>query len=176
MSQTDAEERMLSGTSESEEQINELQLVPVSESIRYRKRAQTAEKKNLFFAEELAQMKTETAKLSEQLSELRSERELVRKLSSAGAKDLEAAVLVAKARMSDSKAADPDEVIGQLRKEKAYLFSGGESEAVTFRKTSGVRDSVTNAEATLAKAAKKASVTGNRVDLQEYLKLRRNFV
>ena len=60
-------------------------LVPVAESIRYRKRAQSAEKKLEVLAEQLAQAQTQTAKLSEQLSGVQTEQKLLRQLAAAGA-------------------------------------------------------------------------------------------
>ncbi len=81
-------------------------LVPVAESIRYRKRAQSAEKKLEVLAEQLAQAQTQTAQLSEQLNSVQTEQKLVRQLAAAGAVDLETAVLIAKARMQGQSQAD----------------------------------------------------------------------
>jgi len=66
-------------------------------------------------------------------------------------------------------------VIEQLKKEKQYLFAEGDR-AAGAKKTSGVRDRVHNKHAALERAAKKAATTGNRADLQEYLKVRRSFM
>jgi hypothetical protein len=87
-------------------------------------------------------------------------------------------VLLAKARMEGKTQADLDGVIEQLKKEKQYLF-GGVGGTVTAKKTAGAKESAyggTNNQTVLEKAAKKAATTGNRTDLQEYLKLRRNFL
>ncbi|MHC4557819.1 MAG: hypothetical protein ACYTFW_01615 [Planctomycetota bacterium] len=161
----------ITGTSDSDN----MKLVPVAESIRYRKRAQSAEKKLEALTEQLAEAKAQTTKMSEQLSSIQTEHELMRKLAAAGTADLETAVLIVKARMQDKNEADLDGVIEQLKKEKQYLF-GGTSRAVTAKKTAGAKERVTNNQTILEKAAKKAATTGNRADLQEYLKLRRNFV
>ena len=99
----------------------------------------------------------------------------MRQLAAAGAVDLEAAVLIAKARMEGSDDADLDGLVEQLKKEKQYLFSvdaGGS----TAKKTAGAKDRMTNSQAILERAAKKAATTGNRTDLQEYVKMRRNFL
>jgi hypothetical protein len=77
--------------------------------------------------------------------------------------------------MQGQTAADVTGVIEQLKKEKQYLF-GGTSGAVTPAKTAGARERVTSNETILEKAAKKAATTGNRADLHEYLRLRRNFL
>jgi hypothetical protein len=152
-----------------------LKLVPVSESIRYRKRAQSAEKKIEDLAEQLAEAKAETKRAAEQLSGIQVEQKLIRKLSAAGTVDLETAVLIAKARIEGETEADIDSVIKQLKKEKQYLFAGT-SGAVTAKKTAGAKERMESSQTVLEKVAKKAATTGSRTDLQEYLKLRRNFV
>ena len=150
-------------------------LVPVAESIRYRKRAQSAEKKIEELTEQLAQAKTQTAELSEQLSDIQTEQKLMRQLAAAGAFDLETAMLIAKARLQDKDDADVTDMIEQLKKEKQFLFTVG-SPGPTPTKTAGVKDRVTNNQTLLERAAKKAATTGSRTDLHEYLKLRRNYL
>jgi hypothetical protein len=150
-------------------------LVPVAESIRYRKRAQSAEKKLEVLAEQLAQAQTQTAQLSEQLNSVQAEQKLVRQLAAAGAVDLETAVLIAKARMQGQTQADAAGVIEQLKKEKQYLF-GGAGAGAAPAKTAGARDRLTSNETILERAAKKAATSGSRTDLHEYLRLRRNFL
>jgi uncharacterized protein YhaN len=152
-----------------------MKLVPVAESIRYRKRAQSAEKKNEVLNEQLAEANAQTTQMSEQLSSIQAEQKLVRKLAAAGTVDLEAAVLIAKARVQDQNGADLDSVIEQLKKEKQYLF-GGAPGTVTAKKTAGARERISNNQTIIEKAAKKAATTGSRADLQEYLKLRRNYL
>jgi uncharacterized protein YfcZ (UPF0381/DUF406 family) len=152
-----------------------MKLVPVAESIRYRKRAQSAEKKVEALTEQLAEAKSQAIKISEQLSNIQTEQKLTRKLAAAGAVDLETAMLIAKARVEDQTEADVDGVIEQLKKEKQYLFTDG-NRAVTVKKTAGARERIQNSQTILERAAKKAATTGNRTDLQEYLKLRRNFI
>lgn len=152
-----------------------MKLVPVAESIRYRKRAQSAEKKIEVLTEQLTEANTQTAQMSEQLSSIQAEQELVRKLTAAGTVDLEAAVLIAKARAKDQNEADLDGVIEQLKKEKQYLF-GGAPGTVTAKKTAGARERISNNQTIIEKAAKRAATTGSQTDLQEYLKLRRNYL
>jgi len=152
-----------------------LKLVPVAESIRYRKRAQSAEKKVEVLTEQLAEAKSQMAVLSEQLNDIQLGQKLMRKLAAAGTVDLETAVLIAKAKMGGDNDADLDGVIEQLKKEKQYLFAGS-SGTVTTKKTAAAKERMQNSQAILERAAKKAATTGNRTDLQEYLKLRRNFL
>jgi len=162
------------------EMLDSSKLVPVAESIRYRKRAQGAEKKVEVLTEQLAQAKSQAAKMAEQLSDIQTEQKLIRKLSSAGTVDLETAVLIAKARISGSgiegdAEADLDGVIEQLKKEKQYLFARNASPGTT-KKTASAKERMQSSQTVLERAARKAATTGNRTDLQEYLKLRRNFL
>lgn len=152
-----------------------LKFVPVSESIRYRKRAQSAEKKIESLAEQLAEAKAEAKKAAEQLKSIQVEQKLVSELAAAGAVDLETAVLIARTRIEGEAEADIDNVIRQLKKEKQYLFAGV-GRAVTATKTAGAKERMEGSQTVLERAAKKAATTGNRTDLQEYLKLRRNFI
>ena len=148
--------------------------VPVTESIRYRKRAQSAEKKAEMLASQLAEANQQVERMSKKLEDLQIEQVLTRKLAAAGVTDLEAAVLLAKARMQGEKA-DIDDCVEQLRAEKSYLF-GGAAETAATRKTAGAKERVTHSPTTLERAATKAARTGNRTDLQEYLKLRRSMM
>lgn len=154
-----------------------LKLVPVAESIRYRRRAQSAERKVEALANQLSQLESQTAQMVEQLGDIQLERELMHKLAAAGVVDLEGAVLIAKTRLKGQEKADLDGCVEQLRKEKQYLFVDKllRSSAV-IQKTAGVKDIATTAQTVLEKAAKRAAVTGSRTDLQDYLKLRRNFL
>lgn len=153
----------------------DLKLVPVAESIRYRKRAQNAERQVETLTEQLVESKTQMESMAEELKCTRGEQEIVRKLAGCGAVDLEAAILIVKARLEDEPEADLNGVVEQLKREKQYLFAASQGHSVSG-KTSGARDRVRDNQTVLQRAASKAATTGNRVDLQEYLKLRRNFL
>jgi len=176
MSPMGAQEDILSGTEAGADDDDKGKLVPVTESIRYRKRAQSAEKKVEALAGQLAEAKAQVCEMAEQLSSIRAEQELTQRLIAAGAIDLEAASAIAKARLGSKEEADFDGVIAQLKKEKQYLFAGRENLIATAQKTASAKDRMANKQTILERAAKKAATTGNRTDLQEYLKLRRNFV
>ena len=88
-------------------------------------------------------------------------------------------MLLAKDRMKNSDDVNFDDVIEQLKQEKRYLFSetkNSEKAGVTAARTAGARSGIQSSQTVLEHAAKKAATTGNRVDLHEYLRLRRNFV
>ncbi len=178
MNQIEESENVLSQTTVTDRDniSDNLKLVPVSESIRYRKRAQSAEKKAEVLAEQLGQVQGQNLEMAEQLNEMKVEQELMRKLAVSGAVDLEAAILIAKTRIDGKEDVDLDGVVEQLKSEKQYLFGAEHIVGLTAQKTSGVKDRTQNSRSVLERAAKRASRTGNRADLQEYLKLRRNFV
>jgi hypothetical protein len=174
MGQIDTEE-VISGDIEAASDGDGAKLVPVTESIRYRRRAQSAERKAEVLAEQLASANQRIAQISEEMSGLQLEHKLSRKLAAAGVVDLETGVLVAKVKMQGKSEADVDGCIEQLKKEKQYLFgtTGGIAAA---KKTAGVKDRVSQSQTVLDRASKKAARTGNRTDLQEYLRLRRNLL
>ncbi|MHC4423205.1 MAG: hypothetical protein ACYSWR_00845 [Planctomycetota bacterium] len=175
MGPIETQENILSETEAGHSDGDNLKLVPVAESIRYRKRAQSAEKKVEALAEQLSQAKAQTCEIAEQLNSIQVEQKLTRKLAAAGAVDLETAVLIAKAKVEGETEADLDSVIERLKKEKQYLF-GGSDAATVAKKTAGAKDRMQNSQTILERAAKRAATTGNRTDLQEYLKVRRNFL
>ena len=156
-------------------ETEESKLVPVTESIRYRKRAQSAEKKVEELTELLSQSKQQSSNLTEELTELRNEQKLTQKLINAGTVDIESALLLAKVRMESQQDVEIDDVIEQLKQDKQHLFRNSE-QTVTSGRTSGAKDRNTDVHTVLAKAAKKAAQTGSRIDLQEYLKMRRNYL
>ena len=175
MGQIDDEERILSEDIAGHSDSDSFKLVPVAESIRYRKRAQSAEKKAEALAEQLTQARSEVSRMVEQLSDIQLEQKLTCKLATAGVVDMEAAMLIAKARVEGERQADFDGVVEQLKREKQYLF-GDSKEVVAAKKTAGAKDQMQSNQMVIERAAKKAATTGNRADLQEYLKLRRSFV
>lgn len=160
-----------------EETAQDPKLVPVVESIRYRKRAQSAEQRATLLEEELAQSQTTISQLNDQLQNIQADQELSSELAIAGATDIETAILLVKAKLEKEPKADAATVISRLRKEKGYLFADNSPGNVTVaEKTAGAKEKMPSVTSTLQRAAKKASKTGSRADLQEYLKLRRNFV
>ena len=117
VSQTDQEQDF------EEAQGDVTKLVPVAESIRYRRRAQSAEKKAQDLDDQLTQASEKLAQMSEEMESLQLDQKLTGKLTAAGVIDLEAAVLIARTRMEGKNAAaDLEDCIEQLKNEKQYLF------------------------------------------------------
>jgi hypothetical protein len=176
MSQFDEDENILSETEAGQDEIGgSSKLVPVTESIRYRKRAQSAERRSEQLAEQLNQAKQQITEMSEQVNSLQFEQRLGGKLVSAGAVDIEAAMLLAKAKIEEDLQADMDGVIEQLKKDKQYLFADKANGYMASSKTAGAKDRLGDVPNAVSAAAKKAAATGNRTDLQKYLRLRRSF-
>ena len=176
MSQVD-EAGNLSETEGQQEQIGDAnKLVPVRESIRYHRRAQVAEKRSEELAAELADAKEQISQMTGELASIKTEQKLMRKLALAGASDLEAAVLLARTRLAGDSDSEIEGAIEQLKKEKQYLFRSGGSGTMKVTTTAAAKDKLSSSQAVLERAAKKAAVTGDRRDLQEYLRMRRNFL
>ena len=173
MSQID--EGVLPGAEEGQGEVDDVKLVPVGESIRYRRRAQGAEKRVEELAGELAEARAEATRLADELKATQKEQELMRRLASEGTRDLEAAMLIAKARLARRRTRrDLNGVVEQLKKEKQYLFGEKTSGSVAVR-TSPAKEQRSGA-GVLERAAKRAAGTGSRSDLQEYMRRRRSIV
>ncbi len=176
------DEGTLPGAEEGQGEVDDVKLVPVGESIRYRRRAQGAEKRAEELAGELTEARAEATRLADELKATHREQELMRRLASEGTRDLEAAMLIAKARLAEtdkasstcSPQADLNDVVEQLKKEKQYLFSEKTSGGVAMR-TSSAKEQRSGA-GVLERAAKRAVGTGSRSDLQEYMRKRRSIV
>ena len=173
MSQVD--EELLPGAAEGQGDVDDMKLVPVGESIRYRKRAQNAEKRAEELAGELADARAEATRLANELKATQTEQELMKRLASEGARDLEAAVLIAKSRLASADKADLNGVVEQLKKEKQYLFGEKTPDGAAVR-TSPAKGPRQTAATAIERAASRAAGTGNRMDLQEYMRKRRNLI
>ena len=145
--------------------------VPVSESIRYRRRAQAAEQR-------LTELQTQFEQASQQLQQTRQQLESIERrqridqmLIESEAVDLEAARLLTEVAVAQMDKADVKLAVEDLRKRKPYLF----------RRTSGSGGSMTarprpNQGHDLNQAAQAAADSGDRRDLLRYLRMRRRTV
>ena len=161
-------------SADTENQMETSRLVPVAESIKYRKRAQQAESQIQQLSQEL-EAAVENQKLAaKKLSDMELEQTITKKLSAVGAVDLDAAVLIAKTKMEGKKPQEIDSVIENLKAEKQYLFAQGTSAA--GGKLSAAKERFSRKHDILEKAASKAARSASRADLQEYLRIRRNLL
>lgn len=150
-------------------------LVPVTEAIRYRRRAQAAEQQLEALHAQLEEAQTHRDELSAELSGVRRERELIEKLARAGAEDLETAALLASSRMGASRQPDADAVIAQLRKDKPHLFAAA-APVHPAPRTGGVRTARSDGQDLIAGRARQAAQSGSRADVHAYMRARRAFI
>lgn len=142
------------------------------ESVLLGRRARQAEK-------ELAQLKAERdllegqkQTLAEQISRLQLDQQLRQAAEAAGAVDGETVCLLLRHRLADAKSSDIPGLLAQLQKEKSWLFAA--APAARPARTAGVR-SAADGCGVLRQAAGKAEQTGRLNDVQEYLRLRRQY-
>ena len=150
-------------------------LVPVSEAIKYRKRAQMAEQQMEQLKRELSQRQQEQQDVQERLETIQQETELMQGLVRAGAIDAEAALLLAQKKIQGvEKGQEVNRIIENLRRERPYLFFDGcESTALWGDPTAGVRGQSNGRANALARMAQQIRRSGSRKDMQEYLRMRR---
>ena len=151
-------------------------LVPVSEAIKYRKRAQTAEQRIEQLDEQLRENERQQQETQKQLEEATSECEIMQKLMQAGAADMEVALVLTKQRLQSQHGdgQEVDSVIEELHAARPYLF-GESRDPVRFGSpTSGVRSEDHGSLTSLKRMAEKAASSGDRRDVQQYLRLRRS--
>jgi hypothetical protein len=172
MNESDLQNQELS----EDEAVSGDRLVPVGEAIRYRKRAQGAEKEVSELSANLKDANSKSEQLTIELENMKLENNLVSKLASVGAKDFEAVFLLAKKRLETSDAKDVDSVVEQLMKDKEHLFVSKHEPISAVGRTSGVRQRGDSSRRGLGNIAQKAAASGNRVDVQEYMRARRAFL
>lgn len=158
------------------------QFVPVSEAIKYRKRAQAAEQRVEQLTETLEAHEQETKRLEDHFEEVRLENELTQRLAKAGVNDLEVALLLAKQSLKSAsdqdqngerQDADIHQIVNSIRQERPYLFAGEESSLFAVPTAGLHRQQSQGSAAVLSKQAQKVMQSGSRKDMQEYLRLRR---
>jgi len=145
-------------------------LVPVSESKRYRKRAQAAETTLADLQRELQAKDAVLQEQQELISELRRRQQIDERLIESNASDLETARLLTELAIKEMNEPDVEQAVEELRRRKPFLFlrAPAGSGALSPRETTGPAR-----EQHLARAACEASESGRRQDLLRYLRLRR---
>jgi len=143
--------------------------VPVSEAIRYRRRAQQAER-------ELQEARAKMTGLEAQLKESRAAIDALDRrqkaaalLAEAEAVDMEAAMLLTEAAVAQMEEPDVTAAIGELRRRRPYLFRQRRNGAAAM--AARVGDGEDEALDTLAA---EASASGDRRDLLRYLRMKRS--
>jgi len=173
----------------SDESQDGARLVPVGESIKYRRRAQQAEARATEVEQQLTDLQAQQERRSEELAEAEAQRDEARhqlqaaenrlaaerKLTQAGVVDVETASLLLARRADldgDLDAEELDRRIEELLLEKPFLRdrTGGGSLPPG---TAAAREPAEAPAARLADAAQRAASTGGRRDVADYLRLRR---
>ncbi len=149
---------------------DEPQLVPVSESIRYRRRAQAAEQQLTDLQKAMAAMEQQLQDANQTITSLERRQRIDAMLLESDAIDIEAARLLTEAAVEGMPEHDVREVIDDLRRHKPYLFAQHRPAALAMPAQQH-DDPVT---APLERAATQAKSTGHRQDLLTYLRLRRS--
>lgn len=188
-----SQERMESSQPESPSQTSdaaasgEPRLVPVAESIKYRRRAQQAEERlqqveqQLKDAqhqmerhlEDVAQSQTQRDQACRQVTELRNQLQVQRLMNGAGVIDLDAACTLLAGRVEMAKEMDEQTLAGaveSLLTDKPFLRAAAAAFPTT---TASARMPAAGAAAQLSQAAQRAAQSGGRKDIASYLRLRR---
>ncbi len=144
-------------------------LVPVSEAIRYRKRAQTAEQQLEQLNTELGDLRTKLTEADQVITALERRQQVDALLMEADTVDLEAARLLTEQAVLMMDEPDVTMAVKDLKRHKPYLFrrrtEAGSSAMAPTIETPG------HDPAELA--AQDAARTGDRRDLLRYLRVRR---
>lgn len=143
-------------------------LVPVTEAIRYRKRAQAAEQQLASLQSQLDELRVQLDASRETITSLERRQKIDAMLAESDAIDLETARLLTETAVAGMDEPDVEQAVADLRRHKPYLFRrrvGSGSASMSPR--------LTDENAGAEKAAERALGSGNRRDLLEYLRLRR---
>lgn len=161
------EERAQESAGRGEERLPE-RMVRVTEAIRYRRRAQAAEKQLEELAGKLREAEAQLAHSRREIGRLERQQKIDRLLAESGAIDLEAARLLTEAAVEGMDEPDVEAAVEDLRRHKPYLFRqrGPLRLAMGPRSPSGWQERAED-------AAAEARMSGNRRDLLRYLRLRR---
>lgn len=143
-------------------------LVPVSEAIRYRKRAQTAEQRLGDVQAQLEALQGQLDAAHQTVGHLERRQQIDALLAESDAIDMEAARLLTERAVAQMSEPDVKLAVRDLRRHKPYLFrqrmAGGHG---------AMAPRLHDDEALADHAAEQAMHTGDRRDLLHYLRLRR---
>ncbi|XAL97942.1 hypothetical protein OT109_10055 [Phycisphaeraceae bacterium D3-23] len=145
-------------------------LVPVTEAIRYRRRAQQAEQRLADLEREVGELRSAYDASQETITALERRERIDALLNEAHTVDLEAARLLTEVAVAGMDEPDVASAVTDLRRHKPYLFESG---GVGLPSAMGPRDPDQDNDP-VVEAASQARVTGDRRDLLRYLRLRRS--
>lgn len=186
-------ENLSQNIEQNETDSDAVKLVPVTESIKYRKRAQQAESKILEYEQQLNNLKQEMQDTKQQLDktnlqrdemlceliETDNRRSIENSLAQAGAVDIETAMMILSGRINFKDKIQEKELASEIEKlfaDKPFLAKQAESAAVNWSMpsvTSSAKQTENQSSAQLGDLAKRAATSGSRKDIGQYLRLRR---
>jgi TolA-binding protein len=163
-------------------------LIPVAEAIKYRRRAQQAESQLQDIEQQLEELQSLSQRNNDELAKAEAQRDEAktqltiaenrhatdRLLIEAGVIDPETALTLISKRVDFSEELDRESLEGsveQLLLDKPFLRPSTESGLPP--KTASARPPRVTTTSQLAQAAQRAAQSGNRKDVAEYLRLRR---
>lgn len=147
--------------------------VPVSESIRYRRRAQAAEQQLEQTKLQLDESQQQLHETQQQLQQVERRQKIDQLLMESDAVDLETARLLTEMAVQQMDEADVELAVQDLRRRKPYLFRRSRSTPIGNGSSMAPRPKL-RVRPDLEDAAGAAVMTGNRRDLLRYLRLRRS--
>jgi len=145
-------------------------LVPVTEAIRYRRRAQQAEQRLNDLERELGELRSAYDASQETITALERRERIDALLTESDTVDLEATRLLTEVAVAGMDEPDVASAVADLRRHKPYLFDRG---AAGLPSAMGPREPGCEPDPA-AEAADEARQTGDRRDLLRYLRLRRS--
>ena len=147
-----------------------VKLVPVTESIRYRKRAQAAEQELGGLREKLKTMESELTQQRHVIESLERRQKIDAILADADAVDLEVARLLTESAVEAMDEPDVGAAVHELRRTKPYLFRRSDAPGAAAMPARSRHA----ASQRVDQIADQAASSGDRRDLLRYLRLRRN--
>ncbi len=143
-------------------------LVPVSESIRYRRRAQSAEQAMEALQARVDELTRTLSENEQVIASLERRQRIDTLLSEADAVDLDVARLLTEAAVGQMDEPDVAAAVADLRRHKPYLFRQRRAAAQAMGPSPD-----DHGGSVLDHAAEQAVTSGDRRDLLRYLRLRR---
>jgi len=168
----------VSSTGTAEPRVEEVKLVPVVEAIRYRKRAQAAEKRVDELQVKLSEVESHLHETKRQIDDARRDREVRHALIDAGALDVETARLLVENVLGEGTDEDVErgigEVVRMVRERKPFLFRSEQALSSEGAVMGGhLRPQQIRRATPIHHAASEARQSGRRQDLLRYMRLRR---
>ncbi len=164
----------------SQQHTTDAQLVPVTEAIRYRKRAQAAEQKITELIDRLSTAEQHLEDARKTVDEAEQRYRIEQLLVEADAIDIETARLLTEATLAQMSEPDIQSAIDDIRSSKQFLFRQSRQkhntpQSVTAASSGAIRPATgSGTQISLHDAARSAVTTGSREDLMQYMRLRRN--